>query len=156
MNPTNSKMKLGLKWDIRIWFSFLILLIFRIAINNGSLNLFFILVMLIAQEGQFIPLPFLRWWHNHSYVCKRALLIYGERSIPTSIVKKVRLRNLYFFVSLDLNLRFAILDFLPPCCSLESSFLFFFRSPYHSMSIVKTPKNKIQRKYQGWAGSGQH
>lgn len=100
--------------------------------------------MLIAQEGQFIPLPSLRWWDNHSYVCKRALLIYGERSIPTSTVKKVRVRNLYFFESLDLNLRFVILDFLPPCCSLESSFLILFRSPYHSMSIVKHLRTRFR------------
>lgn len=90
---------------VRIWF-FQILLNFHIAINNGILNLFFILVMPIAQEGQFIPLPSLRWWHNHSYFCERTLLIYGERSIPTSRVKKVRVRNLHFFESLDLNLSF--------------------------------------------------
>lgn len=93
--------------------------------------------MAVAQKGQFIPLMSLRWLHSHSYFCKSTLLIYGERSIPTRTIKKVRVRNLYCFESLDLNLSFMILDFLPPCCSLASSFLIYFRRPYHSVSIVK-------------------
>lgn len=103
--------------------------------------------MPIFQEEQSIPLPFLRWWHNHSYFCKSTLLIYGERSVPT--VKKVTLRNLYFFESLDLNPNFRRFDFLPPCCSLESWVLICLRSPYHRMSIVKQVRTRLIKSTKG-------
>lgn len=47
----------------------------------------------------------------------------------SAVKKKVRVRNLHFFESLDLNRRIMILDVLLSCCSLKSSFLICFRSP---------------------------
>lgn len=119
---------------VRICF-LLILLDFHIAVNNGSCSLSWC-CQLLRKDNSF---------HCHrsdggtvtATSVKITLLLYGERSIPSSTVKKVRGRELYLFEKLDLNLSFMTLDFLPPCCLLESSFLICFRSSYPSMSIVK-------------------